>query len=115
MEFYFPFLTLQWKSSANKGTIDTAITRGKRDRAAMVSNLHGFLTCAGREPGAQDPAWICHFFGLIDMRRTELHMHWRSVIVHNLHTASSTGSVLPGLSQQLDNDSNQRLPLLHMQ
>ncbi|KAJ9634210.1 hypothetical protein H2199_009094 [Coniosporium tulheliwenetii] len=71
---FFPFLTVEWKSTWNGGTMAAAQVQCARDGAAAVAAMDRLYRAAGLTP---TPADTCHFSMGVDQYCVYFHIHWR--------------------------------------
>lgn len=77
-EVTFPFLTFQWKSALNGGTMEGAERQASRDGAALVNSMHQLLKAA--YPHADpEPQNTAHISITCDMRTAVAWIHWRQI------------------------------------
>ncbi|KAJ9653447.1 hypothetical protein H2201_009143 [Coniosporium apollinis] len=71
---YFPFFTVEWKSTWFGGNIASAQVQCARNGAAAVAAMHRLYVQAGLGP---TPADTMHFSMAIDQYCVYFHVHWR--------------------------------------
>lgn len=81
-EVLFPFLTLQWKSTAKGGTLHAAFQQAALDGATIVNSLEQLYNSASttaNNDAPPDHVRTCHFSFLSDMISAQLFVHWRHI------------------------------------
>jgi hypothetical protein len=77
-EVAFPFLTFQWKSALNGGTMEEAERQASRDGAALVNSMHQLLKAVYPHEESE-PHHTAHVSLTCDMRTAVAWIHWRQV------------------------------------